>query len=105
MTFVARGSAIVVLMLASLASASAQDAAAVYKDNCASCHDAPTGRTPSRDALKDRTPETILNCIACIDIVPLFIVFRIASGVRSLSASRDGVRPVGASWQLAQLSL
>ncbi len=36
------------------------DGAAVYRDNCAKCHDAPTGRTPSRDALKARTPDAIL---------------------------------------------
>ena len=41
----------------------AVDAAVVYKDNCATCHDAPTGRTPPRDALKDRTPEAILNAM------------------------------------------
>ncbi len=41
----------------------AQDAAAVYKDNCSTCHDAPTGRTPSRDALKDRTPEAIMTAM------------------------------------------
>lgn len=43
------------------ASASAQtaDGAAVYTDNCASCHDQPTGRTPSKDALKDRTADAI----------------------------------------------
>ena len=39
----------------------------------------------------------VLSCIACICIVPPVIVVRIASGVRSLSASFDGVRPVGAS--------
>jgi len=51
--------------LARPATVSAQtvDAAVVYKDNCATCHDAPTGRTPSKDALKDRTPETILNAM------------------------------------------
>jgi len=37
------------------------DAAAVYQKACANCHDQPTGRTPSRDALKDRTPEAILQ--------------------------------------------
>ena len=40
--------------------AQAPDAEAVYKANCASCHDQPQGRTPSRDALRDRTPEAIL---------------------------------------------
>ena len=66
-----RGSGFVVLALASIvgaelarpATVSAQtvDAAAVYKDNCSSCHDTPTGRTPPKDALKDRTPEAILT--------------------------------------------
>jgi polyvinyl alcohol dehydrogenase (cytochrome) len=69
-TFVVRGSAFVVLALVSVVSGfsrtvSAQtvDAAVVYKDNCSTCHDAPTGRTPSRDALKDRTPEAILTAM------------------------------------------
>jgi polyvinyl alcohol dehydrogenase (cytochrome) len=68
--FVVRSSAFVVALAAVVGAelarpsiAFAQDAAAVYKDNCSSCHDAPTGRTPSRDALKDRTPETILNAM------------------------------------------
>jgi polyvinyl alcohol dehydrogenase (cytochrome) len=41
-------------------SAQAVDAALVYKNNCATCHDQPTERTPPKDALKDRTAETIL---------------------------------------------
>ena len=36
------------------------DADAVYKANCATCHDQPTGRTPSKDALKERTADHIL---------------------------------------------
>src|SRR5438128_2520279 len=40
--------------------AQAPDGAVVYHDYCAKCHDEPTGRTPSRDALKARTPDTIL---------------------------------------------
>jgi len=68
--FGVRGSGFAVLVIVSVVSgfsrtvsAQAVDAAAVYKDNCSSCHDAPTGRTPSRDALKDRTPEAILNAM------------------------------------------
>ena len=45
------------------ASAQAIDGAGVYKDACASCHDQPTGRIPSKDSLKDRTPEAILNAL------------------------------------------
>jgi mono/diheme cytochrome c family protein len=35
------------------------DGAAVYTANCASCHDQPTGRTPPKDALKERTADAI----------------------------------------------
>jgi polyvinyl alcohol dehydrogenase (cytochrome) len=63
-----RRSAFVVLAVVSVvsgvsrtAAAQAPDGAAVYKENCSTCHDAPTGRTPSKDALKDRTPEAILT--------------------------------------------
>jgi len=35
------------------------DGAAVYAANCASCHDQPTGRTPPKDALKERTADAI----------------------------------------------
>jgi polyvinyl alcohol dehydrogenase (cytochrome) len=41
------------------ASAQTADGAKVYADNCASCHDQPTGRTPAKDALKDRTADAI----------------------------------------------
>jgi polyvinyl alcohol dehydrogenase (cytochrome) len=39
------------------------NAEAIYKDSCAQCHDNPQGRTPSRAALRDRTPEAILGAI------------------------------------------
>ena len=42
------------------AAAQAPDPEALYKANCASCHDQPEGRTPPRAALKDRTPDAIL---------------------------------------------
>jgi polyvinyl alcohol dehydrogenase (cytochrome) len=35
------------------------DGAKVYADNCASCHDQPTGRTPPKDALTERTADAI----------------------------------------------
>ena len=67
-SFVVRRSTFVVLALVSVVAglsptvaAQAPDGAAVYKESCSTCHDAPTGRTPSKDALKDRTPETILT--------------------------------------------
>ena len=69
-SFVVRRYTFVVLAFVSIVSglnrtvvAQTADAAAIYKDTCATCHDAPTGRTPSRDALKDRTPEAILNAM------------------------------------------
>ncbi|HEV3060866.1 MAG TPA: PQQ-binding-like beta-propeller repeat protein [Vicinamibacterales bacterium] len=36
---------------------------ALYKDTCAQCHDQPQGRTPSRAALRDRSPEAILLAV------------------------------------------
>jgi polyvinyl alcohol dehydrogenase (cytochrome) len=38
---------------------SAQDGAAIYKEKCASCHDAPEGRVPSISAIKAMTGESI----------------------------------------------
>jgi len=43
--------------------AQAPDPDALYKANCSSCHDNPEGRTPPREALKERTPEAILTAI------------------------------------------
>ena len=39
------------------------DGAAVYKAACARCHDQPEARTPSRDALKNRTAEAVLQSL------------------------------------------
>src|SRR5438105_15850696 len=50
---------VLVLAVARVA-AQTPDAEALYKANCASCHDQPQGRTPPREALKERTPEAIL---------------------------------------------
>src|SRR5436309_6677247 len=41
----------------------APDGAAVYKSACAQCHDQPEARTPSRDALKDRTADAVLQSL------------------------------------------
>jgi polyvinyl alcohol dehydrogenase (cytochrome) len=49
--------------VAAPAGAQGTDPATAYKNNCASCHDQPTGRTPPKDALKEKTPEAILNAI------------------------------------------
>ena len=39
------------------------DPATAYQNNCASCHDQPTGRTPPKEALKERTADAILAAI------------------------------------------
>src|SRR5436305_12569341 len=56
------------------------DADAVYKANCATCHDQPTGRTPSKDALKERTADAILIAMTSgsmsIQALPLSVAER-----------------------------
>ena len=47
-------------LVAQTVSAQTVDAAKIYADNCSSCHEQPTGRAPPKEALKDRTAETIL---------------------------------------------
>jgi polyvinyl alcohol dehydrogenase (cytochrome) len=58
---------VVGLIVGGARSASAQGAAinpeTLYKDNCAQCHDEPQGRTPSKAALKDRSPDAILTAL------------------------------------------
>jgi polyvinyl alcohol dehydrogenase (cytochrome) len=46
-----------------IASQQSPDGAAVYRTACAQCHDQPQGRTPSREALKDRTAEAVLQSL------------------------------------------
>ena len=36
---------------------------AIYRESCAQCHDNPQGRTPSRTALADRTPDAIVAAL------------------------------------------
>lgn len=40
-----------------------QDGAAIYKERCASCHDAPAGRTPSMTAIKAMSGEAIYGSL------------------------------------------
>ncbi len=47
---------LLVLMLPPL---SAQDGAAIYKERCAACHDAPEGRVPALSAIKAMSGEAI----------------------------------------------
>ena len=51
--------AVLMGLTSAFASAQTPDGAKVYADNCASCHDQPSGRTPPKDALKDRTADAI----------------------------------------------
>ena len=46
-----------------VAGAQTINAESVYKESCAQCHDNPQGRTPSREALKDRSADTILTAL------------------------------------------
>jgi polyvinyl alcohol dehydrogenase (cytochrome) len=50
------------VLLAALV-ARAQDGAAVYKSHCASCHDAPTERVPSADALRAMSLPQVLGAL------------------------------------------
>jgi polyvinyl alcohol dehydrogenase (cytochrome) len=49
----------VTILLLSTQVLSAQDGAAIYKERCASCHDAPEGRVPSISAIKAMSGEAI----------------------------------------------
>jgi polyvinyl alcohol dehydrogenase (cytochrome) len=45
------------------ASAQAQDGAALYRQNCAACHDAGVDRAPGRDALQTMSAERVLTAL------------------------------------------
>jgi len=70
------------------------DGAAVYRDHCAHCHDTPTGRTPSRDALKAQTADAILASLntgsMAMQALPL------GAGERRAVAEFLSGKPVGA---------
>src|SRR5215472_3825864 len=50
--------ALIILVLSTQV-VSAQDGAAIYKERCASCHDAPEGRVPPLSAIKAMSGEAI----------------------------------------------
>jgi polyvinyl alcohol dehydrogenase (cytochrome) len=52
----------VILVAAGLSQA--QDGAALYKERCASCHDAPQARTPSLAAIRQMTAEAVYGAMA-----------------------------------------
>jgi len=51
------------LFFSSVAVLSAQDAATLYKDLCASCHEAGVERAPNREALRAMSPERVLTAL------------------------------------------
>jgi outer membrane protein assembly factor BamB len=57
---------------------SAQDGAAIYKERCASCHDAPEGRVPSLAAIKAMSGEAIY--LACCTFRGSVVALDAASG-------------------------
>jgi polyvinyl alcohol dehydrogenase (cytochrome) len=71
------------------------DADGIYKASCATCHDQPTGRTPSKDALKERTADAILTALTSGSMsmqgMPLSVAER-----RALAEHLSG-KPLGAS--------
>ena len=50
-------------LIASAPTASAQDGAALYRQNCAACHDAGVDRAPARDALQAMSAERVLTAL------------------------------------------
>jgi polyvinyl alcohol dehydrogenase (cytochrome) len=53
----------IALLFSSVGRLSAQDRATLYKDLCASCHDAGAERAPSREALRAMSPERVLAAL------------------------------------------
>src|SRR5215813_12110101 len=54
---------ITALLLATAQFAAAQDAADLYKQSCASCHDTGANRAPTRDTLRLMQPERVLAAL------------------------------------------
>ncbi len=75
------------------------DAAAVYQKSCATCHDQPKDRTPPREALKDRTPEAILQSLTTGTMSVSAIALSMAEK-RAVSEYLAG-KPLGASGEVA----
>src|SRR5207244_6161687 len=51
------------LLLLAVATARAEDAAKIYQDSCASCHDTGANRAPARDTLRQMQPERVLAAL------------------------------------------
>src|SRR4029079_5578729 len=79
--------------------APAIDANAVYQANCATCHDQPTGRTPSKDALKERTADQILLALTSGSMSMQGVSLSVAER-RALAEHLSG-KPLGAAASVA----
>jgi polyvinyl alcohol dehydrogenase (cytochrome) len=55
--------AVALVALCAAAPARAQDGAALYKEHCASCHDAGADRAPRLDLLRAMPPQRILDAL------------------------------------------
>ena len=75
--------------------------AAVYKAACAQCHDEPQARTPSRDALRDRTPDAVLQSLTSGSMAVPAIALSVAEK-RAVAEYVTG-KPLGAAAELAGL--
>jgi polyvinyl alcohol dehydrogenase (cytochrome) len=100
------------------ASAQTPDGAAIYKRDCAACHDAVGSRAPSREALQERSPEAVLDALNNIMRIPgsrlngaerravaEFVTGKKAGGdVRGITTGRCSAQPAfrdpasGAAW-------
>jgi polyvinyl alcohol dehydrogenase (cytochrome) len=54
------------------------DGASIYKTACAQCHEQPQERTPSREALKDRTAEAVLRSLTSGSMAVIALPFSLA---------------------------
>ena len=54
---------VVMMSILSVPSLSAQDGGAIYKERCASCHDAPQGRVPPLSAIKAMSGEAVYGAL------------------------------------------
>src|SRR5437762_621384 len=53
----------IVLLLVVASTAAAEDAAKIYQDSCASCHDTGANRAPTRDTLRQMQPDRVLAAL------------------------------------------
>src|SRR5216117_890920 len=54
---------IIVMFFSMAGTLAAEDAATIYRDSCASCHDAGVNRAPTRDTLRQMQPDRVLAAL------------------------------------------